>query len=258
MSNSFEDIFTRLFKHGLNSSIYTSLPAEVISTDTYESEQTVDVKPLINKVYEDGVILALPAILAVPVVLPGAGNGVLTFPVKVGDTVLIVFSMRSLDEWLEGDGTSRTPVDVRTHYHNDAIAIPGLCTKKSHLTPSTTDVELKFLAEDKSVLSSIKMKPGGDLTVDTKKDLVATVGGSANVTATGNATISATNVNVTATTTTTITSPVINLVGNVNVTGNLGVTGTALNNGVNIGETHTHTQANDSAGDTQQDTGVPQ
>lgn len=158
-SNTFEDIFTRLFQHNLNSSVYTSIPAVVVSVGTFASEQTVDVRPLINKTYDDGVILALPNILAVPVVFPSAGGGLLSFPIVVGDTVLISFSMRSLDEWLEGDGTSATPVDVRTHYLNDAVAIPGLYTKKSNLSPNTADVELKFKGQ------SIKLTAGGDIII---------------------------------------------------------------------------------------------
>lgn len=249
---TFEDIFKRLFTHSLNSSVYTSIPAEVVSVDTYAAEQTVDVKPLINKTYEDGVVLALPRILAVPVVFPSAGNGALTFPIQIGDTVLLTFSMRSMDEWLEGDGTSTTPVDLRTYYLNDAIAIPGLCTKKSHLSPNTTDIELKFLDEDKVQLSSIKMKPNGDLTIDTKNDLIATVGNNAtidatndvtviagndaNVTATNDVNVTATNAIVTATGKIDLTAPTINLVGNVAMSG-----GTVTHNGTNIGDTHTHT-----------------
>jgi hypothetical protein len=159
MANTFEDIFTRLFKHSLNSSVYTSIPAVVTSVATFGSEQTVDVKPLINKTYDDGVILALPSVLAVPIIFPSAGGGVLTFPVQVGDTMLLVFSMRSLDEWLEGGGGSTTPIDVRTHYLNDAIALPGLYTKKTHLSPSTVDVELKFKNQ------SIKLTAGGDIII---------------------------------------------------------------------------------------------
>ena len=202
-SNSFEDIFTRLFKHNLNSSVYTAIPATVINVDTFASEQTVDVRPLINKTYDDGVILALPNILAAPVVFPSAGGGVLTFPIVAGDTVLIIFSMRSLDEWLEGDGSSVTPSDVRTHYLNDAIAIPGLCTKKSHLNPSTTDVELKFIKNNQQ-LSSIKLKPNGDMTIDTQKDVVVTAagkidlisGGDINLNASGNVNITGTTINL--------------------------------------------------------------
>jgi hypothetical protein len=156
-ATTFEDIFVRLFNHNLNSSIYTSIPAGVVSVSTFEAEQTVDVKPLINKTYDDGVILALPNILAVPVVFPSAGGGALTFPISVGDTVLLVFSMRSMDEWLEGEGFSVTPVDLRTHYLNDAVAIPGLYTKKSHLKPNTTDVELKFKEQ------SIRLAASGDM-----------------------------------------------------------------------------------------------
>jgi len=54
MSGTFEELFSKLFKHSINSSVYTSIPAEVLKVDTLTSEQTVDVKPLINKTYDDG------------------------------------------------------------------------------------------------------------------------------------------------------------------------------------------------------------
>lgn len=173
MSGTFEELFSKLFKHNINSNVYTSIPAEVIKVETFTSEQTVDVKPLINKTYDDGVVLALPSILSVPVVFPSAGGGVLTFPIKKGDTVLIVFSMRSIDEWLEGKGESVTPSDIRTHYLNDAIAIPGLYTKKSHLNPNKDDVELKFI-NNGEVTSAIRMTPSGELVAKSKGNVTAT------------------------------------------------------------------------------------
>jgi len=56
--------------------------------------------------------------------------------------------------------------------------------------------------------------------------------------------LNATTVNITATTT--------------NIAGNVAITGSTLtHNGVNIGSTHIHSQGPDSAGNTEQDTGVP-
>ena len=61
-----------------------------------------------------------------------------------------------------------------------------------------------------------------------------------------------------------VDAPEATFSGNVTITGNLEVTGTTTlgttvtSNGVNIGETHVHTQANDSGGNTEANTGVPQ
>ena len=60
-----------------------------------------------------------------------------------------------------------------------------------------------------------------------------------------------------------VDAPEATFSGNVTIDGNLTVTGTSTlgstvtSNGVDIGETHTHAQANDSAGNTEANTGVP-
>lgn len=202
-SNSFEDIFTRLFIHNLNSSVYTAMPATIVNTSTFATEQTVDVKPLINKIYDDGVVLSFPNILAVPVVFPSSGGGLLSFPVENGDTVLIVFSMRSLDDWLEGNGSIATPTDVRTHHINDAVAIPGLYTKRSHLKPNPTDIQLKLIKGGEQ-LSSVNLKPNGDMTIDTQKDVTITATGNINL-------VSSSDINIGADGAVNITGATINL-----------------------------------------------
>lgn len=127
----------------MRQSVYTSIPAVVVRADERAS-QVVDVKPLINRVYEDGSVLDPSIILDVPVVFPSAAGGILSFPINAGDTVLLVFSMRSIDEWVNGEGGQTTPSNNRHHHLSDAIAIPGLYTKNNNLSPNLNDVELKF------------------------------------------------------------------------------------------------------------------
>ena len=61
-----------------------------------------------------------------------------------------------------------------------------------------------------------------------------------------------------------LTAPAIEITGPTTITGqttingNVSTTGTLQNNGVNVGSTHTHPQENDSANNSQQDTGAPQ
>lgn len=60
-----------------------------------------------------------------------------------------------------------------------------------------------------------------------------------------------------------LTAPSVNINGDANITGDLTVTGatalsdTVTSNGVNISDTHSHTQANDSAGNTEVPVGPP-
>lgn len=104
-----------------------AVPGRVESYDS--STQTADIKPMVGDQFqeEDGSTtdISLPIISKVPVIFPGAGSFRITFPVTPGDTVLLVFSDRSIDGWLDQGGES-FPSDRRRHHLSDAVAIPGL------------------------------------------------------------------------------------------------------------------------------------
>lgn len=109
-----------------------ALPGRVVSYDA--AHQSCSVQPLIH----DGYMLdgerqtaRLAVVTRVPIVFPGGGAYSLTWPVKPGDTVLLVFASKSLDRWLALGGEV-DPADDRTLHLTDAIAIPGL---RSFATP---------------------------------------------------------------------------------------------------------------------------
>lgn len=61
----------------------------------------------------------------VPIAYPQSRYGGVTWPVDVGDEVLLVFASHSLDSWAAGrDGEA--PADDRRHHLTDAVAIPGV------------------------------------------------------------------------------------------------------------------------------------
>lgn len=143
----------------LRQNVYTSIPAVVLEVGELQSQQTVTVQPLIDRVFSDDVVMEPATIYNVPVVFPAAGGGLLSFPIEVGDTVLLKYSMRSLEEWLDSFGENVTPSDNRHYHKTDGIAIPGLFTKKTNLSPNPVDVELKF--NDLHLL----LEAGGDITL---------------------------------------------------------------------------------------------
>lgn len=103
--------------------LHTALPAQIESYD--HATQKASVLPLIRRVNKAGEELDLPVITDVPVVFPGGGGAALTFPIEAGDTVLLVFSERSLDNWLQTGGVAN-PAKTGYMRLSDAIAIPGL------------------------------------------------------------------------------------------------------------------------------------
>lgn len=139
-------------------SVYTSLPAVVIDYDA--DIQTATVQPLINWTDDDGVVNKDAPIATVPVIMPSAGGGIISFPVKKGDTVLLHFSMRSIDSWMEGDGSQSTPPEDRLHDVNDAFAIPGLYPKQNSLQTNADDVEIKFKG------NRVTLKANGDIEIE--------------------------------------------------------------------------------------------
>lgn len=103
--------------------IHTALPGRIESYD--HEKQKADVKPLLKRVYKDGEVLDVPVVPSVPVVFPRGNSSSLTFPLKKGDGVLLVFAERSLDKWLS-EGGIVAPDDPRKFDLTDAVAIPGL------------------------------------------------------------------------------------------------------------------------------------
>lgn len=203
------DFTQAIVQDAIRSGVYTVLPAKVTNVSQLSSQQVINATPLIGRRYEDGTYLEPQEIYNIPVMFPSAGGGILSFPIKEDDGVLLLFSMRDIDNWEDSNGIDiLPPYSPRNHAMTDAIAIAGLYTKNNNLAPSPTDVEIKFAG------SSWKMKPNGDVVLDVAKDYTVNVPNGAYK----------------------INTPSI------------------LHNDVEIGESHYHEQANDSDGNTQQDT----
>jgi hypothetical protein len=143
------------FVKGILAGVHTCMPGEIVSYDYTKQKATV--KPLLKRVYVDGTIASYPVINDVPVVFPRSGGASLTFPVVVGDTVMLLFSERTMDLWLN-KGTESVSLVERQFSLNDAIAVPGLFPFTSASKASNnTDVELVFNSQ------KIVIKPNGDI-----------------------------------------------------------------------------------------------
>jgi hypothetical protein len=136
--------FMQSYMDDLQSKVYTTLPAIITDVSQYESKNIISVRPTIDLEHSDGQVSECPDIFNVIVVQPSGGGGLLSFPLQAGDNVLIEFSMRNIESWLESDGGSVTENTQRFHDMSDAVAIVGLHTKNNHLKPDPKDVVLKF------------------------------------------------------------------------------------------------------------------
>ena len=113
------------------------MPAKILAKN---STQNVDVQPLFQTRTVSGEVMDLPAIKHVPVSMQQGKNWSIKVSVDVGDTGYIIFSDRSLDAWLAGDGGITDPADSRQHHIKDAVFVPALVPNSEELTDDTTDL----------------------------------------------------------------------------------------------------------------------
>jgi hypothetical protein len=111
---------------GLQSQMWTAFPAIVQSVDL--EAMTIECTPAIRGVAtsESGVqsFVNMPVLGDVPICFPSAGGFSLTFPITVGDEVLVVIASRCIDSWWQSGGIQQ-PIELRMHDLSDGFAIPG-------------------------------------------------------------------------------------------------------------------------------------
>jgi len=127
--NTIADAVANSFDY-LISNVNTAIPATITHYDDLLKKATV--KPLIMRTFSNGTVVSMPIIANVPVVMPRNALAGLNIPVSVGDTVLLIFSQRSLERWLFDGGEVEPGLD-RKFDLTDAIAIIGLYSFNSSL-----------------------------------------------------------------------------------------------------------------------------
>mgnify|MGYP003581818359 CR=1 FL=1 len=101
------------------------MPAQVVNVQNVD-ELRIDVKPLNNILNLDGSVTELPIIRNVPMMCFGTDDSAILISPKQGQTVLLLFSQLSLDEFKGGSITPYNAVSNRKNDIQDAIAIPSI------------------------------------------------------------------------------------------------------------------------------------
>jgi hypothetical protein len=144
--------------------LHTSFPAQVLAYNA--TLGTLEVRPALKReaVDEDGglVFETISDLYGIPIMWPRGGGYVMTFPIAVGDWVLIHCAEQSTLVWRRRGIAPSSPGFTDPHGLNGCVAVPGWYpdTKRT-LTPSTTDLVIGSL--DGS--TTIKVKPGGTVTL---------------------------------------------------------------------------------------------
>lgn len=132
---------------GQQAGMWTAMPATVTAYDP--ARMTVSATPAIKAKQRqlDGTQtdVLMPPCVDVPVVFPRGGGFSLTFPIAVGDEVLLVFASRCIDGWWQEGGT-QPQLDARMHDLSDAFAIPGPWSQKTKITGALSGAQLRNAA----------------------------------------------------------------------------------------------------------------
>jgi len=200
---SLQEVLTNAMDYHL-ADIYTSIPGVVVGIHSDLSGMRVDVQPSVAMRNEDGdEVVDRPAIINVPLHMPVTQLGGLTYPIKKGNPVWLNFSMRGLDVWKKGRGESQAPSDLRRFDLSDCIAIPGVypagvpvnspgSRSNSH---STEDVVLVHNIGTGNEVE-IRLKPSGDVIINTPKNTIINAGDSTTINAANSATVNCTDAEV--------------------------------------------------------------
>lgn len=140
----------------LSNRIRVSIPGIIQAFDA--NTQLVTVKPAIRemlsfngKPFEH---ISLPDLMMVPIILPRAGDFIVTMPVSIGDECLVIFGDMCYDTWWE-NGQVGNQIDLRRHDLSDGFAILGPWSKPREISNYSTD-SVQIRNEDKSSYVEIK------------------------------------------------------------------------------------------------------
>lgn len=106
------------------------------------TKQTATVQVAVLRILVDKQI-PYPILTDCPVFVPAGADGCLTFPIEKGDTCLVLFNDRDLDNWFDS-GSVVAPNSSRTHSLSDGLVLVGFRNKANPVADySTTDAEFR-------------------------------------------------------------------------------------------------------------------
>lgn len=243
------DLVEAIVEHSLWD-LHTCLPAKIITIDYVQQKATV--QPLIKERNRDAKandkgLQDMPVIQGVPVVFPSANTGILTFPIKEGDIVLVVFAERSVDNFVFSDGTKPVdPDDFRKHNYTDAFCIAGLYPFKKALGIDPSDTVLRMNVGTGNECK-IALAPSGDVTITTPTKLIVNATNEvvvntelATINASDEVVVNTATATVNASESVTIDSPQTTMTGELRVDGGVSIGSDVQTDAGFSGNTHVH------------------
>lgn len=163
MLQEFVQNINKACKDTINGMIHTAMPGKIISVDAGKGMAVVQPAGMYKA--PTGKSLPYPQISGVPIIIPQC-HGLkieVAFPVKPGDSCLIIISEQELDAWLYGEESeSELRFDLTS-----AICIPGLSNIAGKAFEEACNTESIVLANNdiKIMLSKSGITAYGDINV---------------------------------------------------------------------------------------------
>lgn len=224
--------------------VYTAIPGIVVTVRNNLEDMTLDVQPSVNVKTKQGEIKERPVVVNVPFQFPASSVAALTYPINVGDSVLLIFSMRGLDTWKRSNGGVVTPTDFRKFDKRDCFAIPGVFPSSKSINdpakrvwPHSTQDTVLVSNIGKPSETEVRILQGGGVVINTNQDVVANCT-NASINAQQAINLSSSSLNITAGVAS-ISIGNTTWAGNIEHTGNYTMAGTATFNGIAF-DTHKH------------------
>ena len=152
-NNEFKDAIKKWIKKG-GEDVHVSMIGKI---ETYDPQKNrASITPVGKYTAPDWREIDYPTIHNVPLQFPcgNGGKSGCTFPVKKGDTCIIIFSDHQIENFLSGEKSD----DMRNHSLNDAYAIPTLFSDAVPTLKSNSDDVCLFNNGSLVTLNSSYMK----------------------------------------------------------------------------------------------------
>lgn len=145
---------------------HTAIPGIIQKYDV--ATQTADIQIVVSRMNrEDGTTQQIPILPNVPIMHPRSESACVHLPIKAGDSVLVIFAERNIDDWRRTGNPGDAP-DDRRHHYSDPVGIVGLFPDNKPLAIDSGD-ETKLVVQCGD--RKITVSDGGDI-------LLGEVGGS--------------------------------------------------------------------------------
>lgn len=113
------------------SEIHTVTIGKIVKVNS----KTIDVKPVFKRKIGDREI-EYPVFTNIPPIFLYGGVNSISFPLAVGDEVLLIINERCYDNWYEGLD-NKAPLEYRMFDYSDSFSLVGIKNKKKALTIPT-------------------------------------------------------------------------------------------------------------------------